>query len=363
MNQSHPTTRRSAVFFLGVFIFLLYQALRILEPFFLSFASALIVCMLVYPLHRSIQRGWPKGNPSLHAGVTTLLVVVLGCIPFLGLITMVVSESALIIPILTRVQNQIVHFEKAQFWAQYPRLAEGYFHLQKMLSSMGVDVQDVVLQTGLSSLENVSQWGTTAAKGSVIALAGALVTIVILFFLFRDGERYLHRLIRLIPLPVIYQTQIIARLESLVYRLVRGTILTLLAQMTIAMTTYWMLGVPAAIILGLLTGVASLIPLVGTALIWIPIGVYYLSLQASGKALIVFTVGVFISTMDNVLKPYLIGRKAPLSLVFLFLGLLGGMKLYGIKGVLIGPLVMTLVAAFIEIYAEYYLPEVERRAP
>ena len=128
-------------------------------------------------------------------------------------------------------------------------------------------------------------------------------------------------------------------------------------QGALALIGYLIAGVPLALFFGVLTGFAALIPVVGAALIWLPIGVFVL-LEAPGWGVFILLWGLFlVSLIDNLLKPIIIGNRTRMPILLIFCAMIGGANVYGVTGFIIGPILVSVLLAFITIYREYYLNE------
>jgi len=176
-----------------------------------------------------------------------------------------------------------------------------------------------------------------------------------LFFLFRDGDRLYARVYRAIPLEDEHKTKITERLGTTVTAVVRGNLLTALAQGVVSGLAYWLLDVPFPVFLGALSGLLSLLPFGGTGFVWGPVALYLLGTGDVVKGLIMLAVGLgLVGVMDNILAPYLIGTRAKLPMLFLFFASLGGMAYFGFLGLFLGPIILAVVMEAFEIYEEEF---------
>ena len=152
------------------------------------------------------------------------------------------------------------------------------------------------------------------------------------------------------------------RVYQTVTAVIRGALLTAGAQGALAMIGYLVAGVPLAVFFGVVTGIAAMIPVVGAGLIWAPIGIFVF-IQSPGWGIFIFVWGFFVvSLVDNLLKPILIGSRARMPILLIFCGIIGGVNVYGVTGVIIGPILIAVLLAFITIYRETYLPDSRNQA-
>ena len=135
----------------------------------------------------------------------------------------------------------------------------------------------------------------------------------------------------------------------------QGTLLTALAQGTAAGLTYWVLGVPFAIFLGVLSALFSLLPFGGTSLVWMPVALFLFLSGSVLKGCIMIGVGVgLVGLMDNVLQPFLIGNKARLPMLFLFFASMGGLAAFGLLGLFLGPIILAVLLETFRIYQDEF---------
>jgi predicted PurR-regulated permease PerM len=166
----------------------------------------------------------------------------------------------------------------------------------------------------------------------------------------------LESLRKWIPMRGLDKDRILHQVENTVLSVVRGSVLTAIFQTFCATLGYMIVGIPAAVTMGLLTGAATIIPVLGTALIWGPIAIYLLFFSSAWKGVFLLIWGIMVvSLADNAVRTYFIGRQAKVSIFWLFIGLLGGLRVYGVRGLLIGPLLVTVIPVLLDIFENQYL--------
>jgi predicted PurR-regulated permease PerM len=343
-------------FFLAAFVLLLYAFLRIIEPFVTPMLGAVVLFILANPVNRRFAIWFPRRSPSFHAALATIVVACAIVVPFFIGCWILFNEAQNMGPLLQewgvtlrnwRAGHQLMDID----WMR---------SLQRILKdSLGVgrvDFERFAVQTGGEVFGWVTTFGRLMARNAVLSLANMLVMVFTLFFLFRDGENLFLNFKRLIPMRLEHKDRIADRLRVTVTELVRGSVLTALFQTICATTGYLLAGVPAAMTLGAATGMAAFIPFVGTALVWLPTALYYLSQDQIGKGLFLLGWGaICVSLLDNLIRTLWVGKRAELPLLFLFFSIVGGIKMYGIKGLLIGPLLVAIIPVFVDIYRDQFL--------
>ncbi len=206
-------------------------------------------------------------------------------------------------------------------------------------------------------LENISLFGTEAAASTLVFIVDALIMLFSLFFVFRDGLKFLTYVQTLLPMRRDDKEKLANTIQDTIIGVARGLFFTSIAQGVLATVAYFIVGVHGAILLGSLTAIIGLVPVVGTFAVWIPIGIYYLAHGIIWKGAFVLLWGtlVVVAFCDTVLRPYLVGKKGELHFFALFVALLGGVEVWGAKGMILGPLVVAIVPIMLDIYQSRYL--------
>ena len=184
-------------------------------------------------------------------------------------------------------------------------------------------------------------------------MVNLVVLIAMLFVFFKDGEHFLQWLIDIIPMDHDSKHRVANQLYVTTIAVVRGILLTAAIQGLTATVGYYIAGVNSPAVLGMLTGFAALIPFVGTSLVWLPLGLFLVFFGNLHTGLFILAWGGFVvGLLDNILRPILIGQEAKLPVFLLFLGIFGGIKVYGPLGIFLGPLLISCVIVFLQIYKE-----------
>jgi predicted PurR-regulated permease PerM len=336
-----------AGFFFAVFLFLLYQLYRVLAPFLGPIVWASLLTLLFYPLYQRLLRAL-RGNANAAALALTLLVTAALVVPTASLSTVVTQESVGLYQQLTE-------------WVQSGRLNERVRDLRaspvgrfaQRLSREGWEVDwGAIVQR---SADTVSTHVTAFARNVALFLLDFMIMLFTLFFFFRDGDRMLTALRNLIPMDVAHKDAILQRLYETLSAVMRGMVVTAIVQGILTWMGLALVGVPYAAVLGVAGAFSSLVPLIGAAGVWVPCTVYLAVSGLPVHAIILALYGLLvISTVDNFLRPLLIGGRTRLPTIFLFFGMLGGIEAYGVLGIFLGPVLLSIVLSFIQIYQSQY---------
>jgi len=347
------------LFMIGFFVallFLLYQIALVFRPFVLPVLWAVILAHLTFPLHARLTR-WLHGRETLSAGLLTVAIMALGVVP-VGLVSaMLVREAG---SAYTTVEVWIHSDGVKQLPGELAKLPLGGV-MQEAIGWVVVN-QDEVERFLLESAKTLQGFAVkeiaSLATNAFRLVLNFLVMIFTLFFFFKDGASLMDGLYRVVPMEETHKRQIFLRLDQTIRAVVKGVLVTAVVQGALAGLAYWVLKAPFPIALMALTTVLAPLPFGGTALIWGPVAfyLYWVGPAWKGVAMLVWGVGV-VTMVDSVLKPLLIGKGAALPVLFLFFSILGGLAAYGMIGLFLGPILLSLVITAIQIYRDEYLTQ------
>lgn len=359
--MSDPSTRLLtrpqlfAVFFFIIFIVLLYQMAAIVAPFSSALLWAAILAMALAPLYRRIVSA-VKGKKGLAAGVMTVgtLLIVIG--PAVTLLIVLAGQA---VDIYQWVSELVKSGKLLETW---DRLTIPFFErLADLPFLQEIDIKGMLIK-GISDLSSgMATHIGILLKDTLLLVINLIIMIVSLFFFFRDGESFYSSVTGLLPFTHEQQRAISRKFEDTFRAVINGVFLIALLQGIMTGVGFALFRVPFPVFWGFIAAILALLPIGGAALVWIP-GSIYLYVTGSGlNGLLLAVWGtIFVSLPDNFLKPLIIGKKAKIPTFLLFLGILGGLKVYGFLGILAGPLVVTLLTAFVQIYREEFMEKREK---
>lgn len=336
-------------FFFAAFLFLLYQLYSVFAGFLAPIIWAAILAMLFFPLYVVVRR-WCGGRETLAAFILTVVITVGIVLPTISLSSVITREAVSLYQRLSEYvssggfNTDIDRLRMSRLGRWFDRL-EGYEIDWGAAARSSVDTVSAVIVTQVTSI----------AKNVAVFLLDFTIMLFTLFFLFRDGERMYRSLRDVIPMDPSHKDAIFSVLYGTLSAVTQGMVATALAQGILTWVALWALDLPYTAFLGVLSAFLSLIPFVGAAGVWIPCTIYLAATGDLMRALILLVYGsVVISMADNVLRPLLIGGQTRLPTLFLFFGILGGVQVYGVLGLFLGPVLLAIVVAFIRIYQEQF---------
>ncbi len=201
-----------------------------------------------------------------------------------------------------------------------------------------------------SSLIDRLQAGT---QNFLIAVVDSLLTLVAMFFMFQDGRKFLEWLGRQLPFNEAQRDRLSLMVKDIVISTIYGGLAVAFVQGLIAGVTFYFLDVEAFVLLGFAVAVTSFIPMIGTALVWVPVAIYLFVEGAVVQAMVLVFIGVCVIAMvDNILRPLIIRGRVKMHTLLIFFGVIGGMKVFGFLGLIAGPMCIALFMAVLDIFRE-----------
>ncbi len=207
------------------------------------------------------------------------------------------------------------------------------------------------------AIKSFNTWLTGAAgalvRGSLIQVIGLAMTFYLLFFFLRDRRTALRAVRALLPMQQREVSALFQRVGDTIYATIYGTLAVAGVQGMLGGFMLWCLGVQAALLWGMVMAILAVVPVLGAFIVWIPAALF-LALEGSwGKALILTLWGVFVvGTIDNLLRPMLVGTRLKLHTVLVFLSVIGGLAVFGASGLVLGPVILTITILLLEIWSK-----------
>jgi predicted PurR-regulated permease PerM len=343
-----------AAAFIVILVTLLWLVFSVLRPFWEDFMWALIFALTLHPVFTRLKK-LLRGRGGLAALILSLFLFISLLLPGSFILINLGQEAK----DAYRALSKISFSEKGLLLAQRIRSSG----LQPYLERWGIQPEqtEALVWNGIASgLKDVpkiiGERVSSIFKNLAIFGLHLLFVMVAVFFFFRDGPRYARFLIGLLPLERPYQERAVTAFSKTVTAVVRGMFVTALVQGMLAGVGFTVVGLPVPILLGLLSAITSFIPFLGAASVWVPAAIWLMVQEEYLRGIALGLYGLLvISTADNFIKPLIIGESMKIPVFLLFFTILGGLKVYGVLGIFLGPIILSLGMAFLTIYREIYL--------
>lgn len=335
-----------------LFVLIAYISYLLIKPFLTPIILSMVLAYIFYPLYKLLKKVVKNKNVAS-------LIMAVGIIILLSVPTYYVAKTT------TKEVFVTYLLTKQKFTTG---IGDGRCtDTDSVFCNLANSVKDILsepknkyyVQQALEKLQTYSvDLGTKLIVGIPKLALNIFLTFFILFFLFRDGKEGIEKLKSMLPIRRKHKKRLFIRLNETLYATIFGTLITALIQGTVAGVGYFIFGVTSPVLWGLITAFVALIPILGTSIVWVPMGLYFIisgyldsdgTIIGRGVGILVYG-GLVISLIDNFIRPKLIGDKAKVHPVLVLLGVLGGLALMGVTGIVIGPIVLALFVTFVKIY-------------
>ncbi len=328
-------------FFLALLIGVSIVAVMMFFPFLITLAIATAFAVVLQPLYKALLKIM-KGRASIASILTILITALLILGPLMLIGIQIVQEATALYEHISENQDSIPE--------NFFGMIEDYVHLY--VPGIEIDLQSYVGQ-GTSW---VAQHLGSFFAGTLGTLLQIFIGVIAFYYLLKDGKKFVIALIGLSPLADLHDESIFRRLELAVNSIIKGSLLIALIQGITSGIGFAIFGVPSATLWGLLAAVGALIPGVGTAIVIGPAVLYLFLMGQTGSAIGLAIWGtIAVGMIDNFLGPVLVGRGVRIHPLFILLSVLGGIQFFGPLGFILGPLVLSLLFALLDIYKMLYL--------
>jgi predicted PurR-regulated permease PerM len=323
----------------------------IVRPFLEAILWSMLLAFLLSPAQRALT-GLLGGRAPLSAILLTVLTAVVLIAPG-PLLAVAFARQAR--ELFARGQKLVAEsgIAGAGDLLEIPLVSRVIRWAETMAPVSADQIHDWLASGAQALLQGLVAVSGAFVVGALNALVGLGITLFLLFFFLRDGDRMVATAVGLIPMAAERRSHLVDHIAAVIRAVVFGSLLTALVQGLLVGVGFAVVGLPSPVVFGAVAAVAALIPLIGTALVWVPAaGVLFLQGRwIAGLLLLGWSVAV-VSSADNVVRPLFISGRAQISTLPVFLGLLGGVTAFGPIGLVVGPVVVALTLALLRFAEE-----------
>jgi predicted PurR-regulated permease PerM len=345
-EASQERTRKILLAVIAGLISILF--LWMIHEFLVALLFAALLAGLAHPLYRRLVRRF-RGKKSLASACTILLVLLLVIGPVIGFAALV-SVQAIELAQQARhfVEGQLAHAPRLdELTRNFPFLAKLRPYREQIYGKAG----EVAGEIGSYAVAMI----TAAARETASFFFMLFVMLYAMFFFLIDGRQTLGRILYYLPLPSEDESRIVDRFLSVTRATIKGTLVVGAVQGALGGVAFWAAGIEGAALWGTVMAVLSVLPGIGTALVWIPAVIFLFIVGRTGAAIGVLAwCTAVVGTVDNLLRPWLVGKDTKLSDLLILLSTLGGIVLFGPLGIVIGPIVAALFVTIWELYGSAF---------
>ena len=321
----------------------------LLKPFFAPLLWACIIAVLFHPVQVWLENKWGD-RPNLTALTTLTACAFLVVIPVLLLLTSFVQQGMTI--------YQQIEAQEIQPGKYVDQIRSAFPAVQSLFERLDIDinsVRDRATSAAVTASQFLAQNALAVGQGTFSFVLKLALMLYVAYFLLRDGRALVEKLVEALPLGDERERMLFQKFAEVARATVKGNLIVAMVQGTLGGLIFWILGLPAPLLWGVVMTVLSLIPAVGAGLVWLPAAIYLYAVGDWVSATVLILYGlIIIGLADNILRPILVGRDTKLPDWMVLLSTLGGLALFGINGFVVGPLIAVLFIAFWQIFGNEF---------
>lgn len=335
--------------FLAIVLLVTIAFVWLTLPFFGAILWGLVAAILFWPVHRQTERAL-GGRRNLAASLSLIGILAVVILPALAIASSLVAEAAIIYERIRSGQIDLGRMADT-FIAQLPPWATDA--LERANVNDLQSVQEMLGSSVSTGLQHLASQALGVGQGALSFAASLGVMLYLTFFLLRDGRQLGLAVARAVPLRADLRDELVRNFIVVVRATMKGSVVIAIIQGILGGVIFWFLGIEGAILWGLLMGFFSLVPAIGTGIVWVPVAAYLFVTGSVWEGAILVACGVFIiGLVDNLLRPILVGHDTRMPDFVVLISTLAGINLFGLSGFIIGPVIAALFIAVWKLVGE-----------
>lgn len=334
----------SKAFLIFLIIVIVYAVFRVFQPFIDEILVATILVSVFYAPYEYLTKKF-KEHKRLAALVMCILVALLVILPLVNFIAYAAQRS------IDGYGRTVEYINNIQVDSSR------YGNYLDRFNTLGIG-KETVKDVAVDVVKKVNDWLVGGATSFIKSTTGFFISLVLIiftmYFFFVDGKNMIEKIMYWTPFPNKYDKEIFKKFRDVSYSTMISTFVTAFIQGLIGAIGFFVVGLPA-FFAGIAMGLLALLPYIGSAFVWFPSGIYLLVVGKiwQGIFLLAWGAGV-VSTIDNIIRAYIIKGKAQVHPIFIIFSILGGIALFGFWGIIFGPLIISLAVTVLHIYELEY---------
>ncbi len=326
------TVQRS--FFALLLILVTVAFLWLIRGFLQPVFWAVALCIIAYPFHARIERRF-RPRRSLAAAISLAVVVLVVILPLSGIVAAVTAEATSLV--------QRLNQEGIQLDTMYSAIDRWIPPLTGVLERLRIDAASIesrLAEAAVAASRFIAAQALSIGQDTVRIAIFFFLMLYLLFFFLRDGPKIIDGLVHALPLGDERERHLLERFAAVSRATIKGTLVVGLVQGSIGGVAFWLLGVGAPVLWGVVMALLSILPAVGPALVWLPAAIVLLMTGRVFAGITLILIGtLIIGLVDNLLRPILVGRDTQMPDYLILLSTLGGLTAFGLAGIVIGPII------------------------
>ena len=326
------TVQRS--FFAALLILVTVAFLWLIWGFLQPVFWAVALCIIVYPFHARIERRFAPRR-SLAAAISMLEVVLVVILPLSGIVAAVTTEATSLVQRLTQ--------EGIELDTVYSAIDRWVPPLAGVLERLRIDAASIesrLAEAAVAVSRFIAARALSLGQDTLRIAIYFFLMLYLLFFFLRDGPKIIDGVIHALPLGDERERHLLERFAAGSRATIKGTLVVGAVQGSIGGLAFWLLGIGAPVLWGVVMGLLSILPAVGPAVVWVPAAIFLMITGRLFAGIALILIGVLIiGLVDNLLRPILVGRDTRMPDYLILLSTLGGLTAFGLAGIVIGPII------------------------
>ncbi len=347
-------TQFARLFFGAITLLVLYYSYEIIKPYLIAIFLALVLFFTARPLFYALTR-LLFGIRVLASALTCLILALIILIPLFTLVSIIANQA---LDFSTSLVTD--GLQSGKFWqwvnSKVEYIKNYLIHLKLPLPPEQIKFEGIIKSILTNASVFIYENAIGLLKGFTNFLFDLALVLFVAFFMFLQGDDFIAEIKKLSPLDEAHNNMILGEMEATIKATLWGTVVVAFIQGTLGGLGFFLFGVPQAAFWGTVMVPASVLPVVGAAIIWVPAVIYLFLHGAVAKALgLLFFCVLVIGGVDNLVKPMLMRGARATPTIFVLLSILGGISYFGMIGFILGPLILSFLLSLLHIYQKTFL--------
>jgi len=323
-----------------IFVVLLVLSFLLLRPLLLSIIIGIILAFIFLPLYHNLNKVFKAKNLSALLMCALLLIVII--LPIWYLAPVAIDQSIRFY--LSSQQMDLI----TPFKTVFPSL----FQTETFSAEIGSAIQSFVTKSTNSLMNSFSNFILNFPR----IFLQLLVVFFTFFFVLKDNDKMILYIKSLLPFPKEVTKKLFHSSKNITMSILYGQVVVGVIQGLITGTGFFLFKVPNALLLTVLAAVAGIFPIIGTAIIWIPVAIYFFLAGNTFSAFGIIIFGLISTVLENFIKPAFVSKRTKVNTSIILIGMIGGLFMFGILGIILGPLILAYLLIILEIFRDKKLP-------
>lgn len=338
--------------FMLIILIVLILSYMVLKDFLVCIMNAMVLTFIFYPIYRWLNKN--TGRKYLSSLIVTILILLITTLLIIFLFHGVSKESSNAYTYLKKMVGDIelTKEECESFTCELSNGVIDIVHKYDLKNNLEIAITSIG--------KKIYSWSFMVLFKIPTKIIHFLIMLFIIFFLLVEGNRFLEYIKNIIPLEKKHQASILLQIKEIIYAVIYGQIIIAILEGVLGGLIFFILGISNPVLWGIVMAILALLPFVGASFVWLPAALYLIAQGISSshnililKAIILIVYGiVIIGGVEMLLKPMIIGKRTRIHPIIILLGILGGLSVFGIGGLILGPVILGLMITFIKIYEE-----------